>query len=132
MSTRRQLNQPESQIANPLVQASLLGEAVDGADLAILVSDEEGNCIAVNKQACALLGYTREEMLKLELPDFVPETDPRECYREVQASGRSEGVADAVRSDGTGIPFRFWSTPTRVAQMKLVLSLGRPESTVAA
>lgn len=121
-----------SQIANSLIQASLLGEAVDGADLAILVSDEEGHCIAVNQQACALLGYTREELLLLELPEFVPATDPHACYREVQEHGRSEGVTDAVRSDGSPLALRYWSTPTRVAQMQLVLSLGRPEATLAA
>lgn len=131
MSTRRQLG-TDSQIANPLVQASLLGEAVDGAELAILVTDEDGRCIAVNKQACALLGYAREELLKLEVPEFVPDTDPRECYREVHANGRSEGFTDALRSDGTPLPVRYWSTPTRVAQMRLVLSLGRPESIAAA
>jgi len=131
MSTRRQLAS-DSQIANPLVQASLLGEAVDSAELAILVSDDEGRCIAVNKHACALLGYTREEFLKLEFAEFVRDVDPRECYREVLANGRSEGVADAIRSDGTPLPVRYWSTPTRVAQMRLVLSLGRPESMAAA
>lgn len=131
MSTRRQLAS-DSQIANPLVQASLLGEAVDGADLAILVSDEDGLCIAVNKQACALLGYTREEFLKLELTEFVPDTDPRECYREVHTTGRSEGVANAIRSDGSSVSMRYWSTPTRVAQMRLTLSLGRLETIAAA
>lgn len=131
MSTRRRMSQPDSQISNPLVQASLLGEAVDGAELAILVSDEEGRCIAVNKQACAMLGYTRDELLALELPDFAPDTDPRECYREVHASGQSEGVTDTVRSDGSALSVRYWSTPTRVAQMRLVLSLGSPESVAA-
>ena len=131
MSTRQQLDS-DSQIANPLVQASLLGEAVDGADLAILVTDEDGRCIAVNLQACSLLGYTRAELLELEVPELVPDTDPRECYRAVQANGRSEGVAEALRSDGTALSMRYWSTPTRVAQMRLVLSLGRPEAEVAA
>ena len=131
MSTRQQLAS-DSQIANPLVQASLLGEAVDGAGLAIVVSDDEGRFIAVNRGACALLGYTREELLALELPELVPDSDPRACYREVQTSGSSEGVADALRSDGTPLPVRYWSTPTRVAQMRLVLSLGRPETEAAA
>jgi len=131
MSTRRRIDQPDSQISNPLVQASLLGEAVDGAELAILVSDEEGRCIAVNKQACAMLGYTRTEFLELEVADFAPDSDPRECYREVHSSGQSEGVAETLRSDGTHLPVRFWSTPTRVAQMRLVLSLGRPEPVAA-
>lgn len=131
MSTRQQLAS-DSQIAHPLVQSSLLGEAVDGAEIAILLSDEDGRCIAVNKQACSLLGYTRAELLELEVAELVPDTDPRECYRQVQASGCSEGVAAARRSDGTPLPMRYWSTPTRVAQMRLVLSLGRPEPVATA
>jgi len=131
MSTRQQLAS-DSQISNPLVQASLLGEAVDNAQLAILVSDEEGHCIAVNKQACALLGYTRAELLELQVPEFAPGADPRECHREVHANGQSEGVTDAVRSDGTTFPVRYWSTATRVAQMRLVLSVGRAETMAAA
>ena len=131
MSTRQQLAS-DSQISNPLVQASLLGEAVDSAQLAILVSDEEGHCIAVNRHACALLGYTRAELLDLQVPEFAPGTDPRECHREVHANGRSEGVTDAIRSDGTTLAVRYWSTPTRVAQMRLVLSVGQPESMTAA
>ena len=131
MSTRQQLAS-DSQIANPLVQSSLLGEAVDSAEIAILVSDEDGRCIAVNKQACSLLGYTRAELLELEVTELVPDADPSECYRRVHASGRTEGVAAARRSDGTPLPMRYWSTPTRVAQMRLVLSVGRPESAATA
>lgn len=119
-------------LANPLVQASLLGEAVDSADLAILVSDESGRCIAVNRQACTLLGYTREELLALEVGELAPEVDAESCFRRTYAEGETSGVADTVRSDGTKVPVRFWSTPTRVAQMHLLLSLGRPETVAAA
>jgi PAS domain S-box-containing protein len=114
------------------VQATLLGEAVDAAELAILVSDEEGRCIAVNEQACALLGYTREQLLTLEVRDFAPDTDVQECFRVVQELGTGEGIANAVRSDGSRLAVRYWSTPTRVAQMRLVVSLGRPEPDPAA
>ena len=132
MSARRQPDRAESQISNPLVQVSLLGEAIDGADLAMLVSDEEGRCIAVNRQACALLGYTRDELLRLEVSDIVPESDSRECHRRVHATGRSEGIAKVLRSDGSPLALRYWSTPTQVAQIRLVLSFSRPETTAAA
>lgn len=132
MSARRQPNRAESQISNPLVQVSLLGEAVDGADLAMVVSDEEGRCIAVNRQACALLGYTRDELLQLELSDVVPASDTRECHRRAHANGRTEGIAEAVRSDGSALAVRYWATPTRVAHMRLMLSLGRPETIATA
>jgi PAS domain S-box-containing protein len=131
VSARREA-ESTAQIANPLVQASLLGEAVDGAEIAILVSDEDGRCIAVNQQACALLGYTRGDLLNLGVSDFVPDTDPQACFRTVFASGGQEGVVDALRSDGSHLAVRYWSTPTRVAQMRLIVSLGRPDQADAA
>jgi PAS domain S-box-containing protein len=118
-----------AQIANPLVQASLLGEAVEGADIAIVVSDEDGRCIAVNQRACALLGYARDDLLELAVSDFVPDRDPRACFRAVHAGDGEEGVVEALRSDGTRLPVRYWSTPTHVARMRLVLSFGRVEQT---
>ena len=121
-----------AQIANPLVQASLLGEAVDAADIAILVSDEDGRCIAVNQRACDLLGYSRDDLLELEVRDFAPDVDAGECFRAVYASGRTDGVVDARLGDGSRLAVRHISTPTRVAQMRLVLSFGRAETAGAA
>ena len=109
------------------MQASLLGEAVDAAEIAILVSDEDGRCIAANQQACTMLGYARDDLLELGVPDLVPDADPRACFRTVYAAGGENGVADAVRSDGTPLSVRYWTTPTHVARMRLVLSLGREE-----
>ena len=50
-------------ISEPLMQSVLIGEAVEHAPVAILVSDEEGRYVAANEHACELLGYTREELL---------------------------------------------------------------------
>lgn len=53
------------------VSASLLEEASD----AIFVIDTEGNCVDVNKAACTLLGYTKRELLKKNIVEFIPATD---------------------------------------------------------
>ena len=114
------------------MQASLLGEAVDAADLAILISDEDGRCIAANQQACTLLGYERDDLLALTVSDFVPDTDPQACFRAAYGAGGGSGVVDAVRSDGTALSVRYWSAPTNVARMRLLLSVGRAEIPPAA
>ena len=114
------------------MQASLLGEAVDAADIAILISDEDGRCIAVNQAACTLLGYSRDALLELEVSDFAPGVDPGECFRAVYATGRSDGVIEALLGDGTRLAVRHVSTPTQVAQMRLVLTFGRADSSAAA
>jgi PAS domain S-box-containing protein len=50
---------------------------VDNASDAFYLSDMEGRFIDVNEAACNILGYTREELLKLSIPDvdvnFPPE-----------------------------------------------------------
>jgi PAS domain-containing protein len=58
-----------SNVARPLVQASLLGEAIDRGPVLVLVADEDGNYVAVNEFACELLGYEREELLEQTAPD---------------------------------------------------------------
>ena len=56
-------------VSEPLIQASLLGEAAEHAPFAVLVADEEGRYVAVNQAACLMLGYSREELLRLGMRD---------------------------------------------------------------
>ena len=44
--------------SEPLIQMSLLGEAVEHAPVGIFVFDDEGRYVAVNAYACELLGYS--------------------------------------------------------------------------
>ncbi len=79
---------------------SLVEQAADG----IFVADSQGNYIDVNSAGCSMLGYSREEILKLTLKDIL---DPAEIPRlgptvENLASGRVV-VSDwhFLRKDGS-------------------------------
>jgi PAS domain S-box-containing protein len=48
---------------------------VDLASDGILLTDQEGRHLDANKAACELLGYSREEFLKLSYRDTIPEED---------------------------------------------------------
>jgi len=50
-------------VSEPLIQASLLGEAIEHGPVAVFVADEHGNYVAVNQAACTMLGYTRIELV---------------------------------------------------------------------
>jgi len=50
---------------------TLVEQASDG----IFVADQQGNYVEVNSKACAMLGYTRDELLNLNLRDLIPEED---------------------------------------------------------
>ena len=75
-------------VAEPLVQAGLLGEAIDRAPDAVLVADESGQYLAVNQAACTMLGYTREELLALRITDIATSPEASREYDEMMAYGR--------------------------------------------
>jgi PAS domain S-box-containing protein len=111
-------------VAEPLVQASLLGEAIDPGPVAVLVADENGRYVAVNQFACDLLGYTREELLRLEVTD-VARNGERD-YQDMVKRSRWEGVSSVTRKNGSTVEIRFSARETRVAGMTLYVSVGWP------
>lgn len=109
-----------------LIQTSLLGEAVENVPLGIFVADDEMNYVAVNRRACDLLGYTRDELLDMSVSDVSPSPISREMYRDMIAAGDLLGNARLVRKDGEEIDVEFWAYSTRVAQMLVYISFVRP------
>jgi PAS domain S-box-containing protein len=108
-------------VSEPLIQASILGEAVDHGPAAVFVADEEGGYVAVNQAACALLGYTREELLELRVSDIA---DPAGKWEEMQREGQVSGVSTLRRKDGATIDFRYVAGATTVAGMLVYVSVG--------
>src|SRR6266508_2730132 len=78
-------------VAQPLVQASLLGEAIDAGPALVFVADEDMQYVAVNETACAELGYEREELLALRVTDVAASADAPEAYARMVASGEAAG-----------------------------------------
>lgn len=50
---------------------TLFKEAMDG----IFIADRQGNYIDVNARGCRMLGYTRREILRMNLRDLIPAED---------------------------------------------------------
>src|SRR4051794_41841423 len=90
--------------AEDLLQASLLGDAVDAAPIAVYVGDDDFRYLAVNRAACALLGYTRDELIRLRLGDVVTSSDDRlrEAYRRVPQKSTPPRATQLPREDGAG------------------------------
>ncbi len=55
----------------------IYGTIIDVLPDAILLIDKNGNLIDVNKRACKMTGYSREELLNMEFGSLLPE-EPRE------------------------------------------------------
>jgi PAS domain S-box-containing protein len=108
--------------ATRLIQTTLIGEALDGAPLAIFVADDDRRYIAVNDYACRLLGYTRDELLALGVLDVAVNTDAAEDYDEMLATGFHTGTARLRRQDGVEIDVAYRASETTVGGMRLFVS----------
>jgi PAS domain S-box-containing protein len=110
--------------AEALIQTALLGEAVDAGPALIFVADEEMKYVAANRRACEMLGYTRDELLRLRVTDVAREpTSPGE-YDQMLARGWRDGVALLTRKDGSTVPFSYRASQTTVAGLRLWVSIG--------
>ncbi len=112
--------------SDPLIQASLLGEAVDTGPVAIFVADEQMRYIAVNAYAAELLGYTRPELLELRVTDVARTPEASEHFDEVVAHRQRDGIALMTRKDGSVFQLRYRARETRVGGLPLYVSVGWP------
>ena len=108
-------------VSEPLIQASLLGEAVEHGPAAVFVADETGRYVAVNQAACTLSGYTREELLSMHVFDLSPSNSK---WEQMQRTGPVAGTATIRRKDGSKVKFRYLAGATLVAGMPVYVSVG--------
>jgi PAS domain S-box-containing protein len=111
-------------VSEPLIQASLLGEAIDHGPVAVLVADEHGKHVAVNQAACSMLGYPREELLGLKVVDVARYRGARAEWNELRHTGARSGTSTLTCKDGTTVEFRYVAGATLVAGMPLYVAVG--------
>ena len=112
-------------VSEPLIQASLLGEAVEHGPAAVFVADEDGRYVAVNQAACTLVGYSREELLSMRVSNLA---EGMEKWDEMQRTGSASGTAELTRKDGTRVQFTYVAGATTVAGMPVYVSVGTAAS----
>jgi PAS domain S-box-containing protein len=109
-----------------LIQTTLLGEAAENAPIAIFVADDDMSYIAVNRRACDLLGYTRDELLALKVSDVSASPLSGEIYAKMMLQGELSGTGNLLRKDRTELGIEYWAYSTRVAQMTVYVAFIRP------
>jgi PAS domain S-box-containing protein len=117
---------PVSVDVHDLIQTTLLGEAVENAPVAVFVADDEMQYIAVNRAACTLLGYERDELLAMRASDVSRTPAVEERFHELMARGEAAGRRTLVRKDGSAVEIEFWATSTKVAQMTVYVAFVKP------
>ena len=119
--------------SEPLLQMTLLGEAVEHAPVGIFVFDEEGRHVAANAYACTQLGYSRDELLELRIGDLaVSKREALQEYTRVVTGEAAEGVTQARRKDGTVVSLRFRARETTIAGMTFYIGIAWAEEDLPA
>jgi PAS domain S-box-containing protein len=116
-------------VSEPLIQTSLLGEAIENGPVAVLVADEHGRYVAVNLAACNLLGYTREELLAKHATDVARYEEAPAEWAEMELQGSHTGVSTVTRKDGSTVEFAYVAGATVVAGMPVFVSVGTTATT---
>jgi PAS domain S-box-containing protein len=117
-----------SQTTTELLQASLIGEALDDGPALVFVADEHMRYLAVNRYACEVLGYTREELLDLRVPDVAVSPEAADLYAHMLRRATDAGVTSIRRKDGEVLTMRYSAKETTAAAMTFWVSIGFIES----
>jgi PAS domain S-box-containing protein len=75
--------------------------------------DMEGNFITVNASGASLIGYTRDELLKMSLFDLVPEKhhhSTRAYLEEIHKNGRASGLMTTTHRNGSILVWLYNNT----------------------
>jgi PAS domain S-box-containing protein len=110
--------------AQPLIQAGLLGEAIDAGPALVFVADEDMRFLAVNYVVCDALGYDREQLLGMRVTDIVPGSSVVEDYARMVADGEAAGRSELLCRDGSRVAIEYRASRVTVAQMTLYVSVG--------
>ncbi len=114
------------------MQTGLLGEAIDLAPAAVLVADEHGKFVAVNRYACEMLGYTRPELLSLRVHDISAEPEVEAHFDQFLKEREAAGLTTCRRKDGSTFDFRYRAGETTIAGLTHYVSVGFPDEQSAA
>jgi PAS domain S-box-containing protein len=110
--------------AEVLIQTALLGEAIECGPALVFVADEDMRYIAVNQFACEALGYSREELLALQVTDIAQEPHAPSEYDEMLVRGVRHGTTMLTRKDGSTAEFLYRAAKTKVAGLTFFVSVG--------
>ena len=108
-----------------ILQRSLLGEAIDLLDgVAVFVWNEERHYVAVNEEACRLVGLERDELIGTPVGELSPDQARSDIAR-VREGAVTDGTSSFTRPDGEVVELGWTTVHTRVAGLPYMVSLVR-------
>jgi PAS domain S-box-containing protein len=113
-----------SGLALPSIQQFLLYEAIDVAPALVFVADDDMNYLAVNNTACEVLGYSREELLLLRVPDIAVTVDAPSLFEQMMSEGAQQGDVELRTKDGALLSFIYQAAEVEIARTRYWVSTG--------
>ena len=101
---------------------------VENASDALFVHDFDGNFVDVNKKACESLGYTREELLHMNVADVDQDFDletARKIWKSIIPGSSKTIDRHQIRKDGTQFPVEISFATVDIEGKKLYMGLCR-------
>ena len=108
-----------------LLQETLIGEAAATGTAAVLLSGDDLRYVAANDAACNLLGYSRSELLALEVSEIVL-LEPEQLRHVSQAvidGATHHGSAVVRRKDGAEIEVGYVSFRGSISALSQVVTV---------
>jgi PAS domain S-box-containing protein len=103
-------------------------ELVENAADSLFVHDFDGNFVDVNKQACESLGYTREELMELNVVDVEQDFDIKSAQKEwlkIKPRDPFTLYGHQKRKDGTVFPVEVRFAAVEMGGQKMFMGLVR-------
>ncbi|MBI2305970.1 MAG: EAL domain-containing protein [Rhodocyclales bacterium] len=101
---------------------------VEQASDSLLVHDPSGRLIDVNRRGCESLGYTRDELLQMQITDIDEGFSPEEQQRlreRLEKGGSTARESRFRRKDGSVFPVELSIAPIEIRGQRHLLSLAR-------
>ena len=108
----------------PHVQATLLAEAIQTAEVGFIVWDDDRHYIAANAAACSLLGCTLEQLLGSEVGSRTVEG--KELVERVVGGQARRGRVAFERFDGRTAELEYLTFETKTAGLPYMASVVWP------
>jgi PAS domain S-box-containing protein len=108
-----------------LPQQALLGEAADFLEgIAVFVWNEERRYVAVNQEACRLVGLTRDQLIGMPVGDLSPD-HASDAIARVRSGRVTDGTSSFTRPGGEVVELEWTTAHTRVAGLPYMISICR-------
>jgi PAS domain S-box-containing protein len=108
-----------------LIGVTLLGEAIDRLEgVAVFVWNDERRYVAVNEEACRLVGLSRDELIGMPVGTLTPDGGEPQM-ESLRGRGAVDGAHFITRADGEKVQLSWTTAPTRIAGLPYLVSVCR-------